>query len=184
MGPVLLDNCMHIATKGVKWTCQEVSSDCVTTNSILGPSVIKGVDGQRVGSMHYRVDCSKYNVHNGTHSEFCTFFAHGAWDWCLPEIMQEPTLHLCLSPPFLFVRGEVLTRKFSNASSDSIFYPPLSRIFFFQSPSSPAFFTSLLTQSSHLSRGLTRLRLPCSRNSAALFSSLSSAILLIRVHPL
>ena len=111
MGPVLLDNCMHIVTKGVKWICQGVSSDFVTTNSILGPSVIKGVDGQRVGSMNYRVDCSKYNVHNGTHSEFCIFFAH-AWDWCLPEIMQEPTLHL--SPPlFLFVGGEVLPATFS-----------------------------------------------------------------------
>ena len=46
---------MHIATKGVKWTCQGVSSDFVTTNySILGPSVIKGVDGQ---PMNYRVEC-------------------------------------------------------------------------------------------------------------------------------
>ena len=33
------------------------------------------------------------------------------------------------------------------------------------------------TQSSHLSLGLPRLLLPCSRNSAALFGSLSSAIL-------
>ena len=43
--------------------------------------------------------------------------------------------------------------------------------------SSPAFFTSLFTQSSHLSLGLSRLLLPCSRNSAALFSNRSSAIL-------
>ena len=50
-------------------------------------------------------------------------------------------------------------------------------IFFFQSSSSPAFLTSLLTQSSHLSLGLPHLLLPCSRNSAALFGSLSSAIL-------
>ena len=59
----------------------------------------------------------------------------------------------------------------------SLFHPTLSPVFFFQSPSSPAFFTSLLTQSSHLSLGLPRLLLPCSHNSAALFGSLSSAIL-------
>ena len=35
----------------------------------------------------------------------------------------------------------------------------------------------IFTQSSHLSLGLPRLLLPCSRNSAALFGSLSSAIL-------
>ena len=58
-----------------------------------------------------------------------------------------------------------------------LFHLPLSLVFFFQSPSSPAFFTSLLTQSSHLSFGLPRLLLPFSRNSAALFGSQSSAIL-------
>ena len=42
-------------------------------------------------------------------------------------------------------------RNFFTASSDSLFHPPLSLVFFFQSPSSPAFLTSLLTQSSHLS---------------------------------
>ena len=40
-----------------------------------------------------------------------------------------------------------------------------------------AFLTSLLTRSFHLSFGLPCLLLPCSRNSAALFGSLSSAIL-------
>ena len=54
---------------------------------------------------------------------------------------------------------------------------PPSSVFFFQSPSSPVFFTSLFTQSSHLIFGLPRLLLPCSRNSAALFGSRSSAIL-------
>ena len=43
---------------------------------------------------------------------------------------------------------------------------PLSLVFFFQPSSSPVFFTSLLTQSSHLSLGLPRL-LPSSHNSAA-----------------
>ena len=50
-------------------------------------------------------------------------------------------------------------------------------VFFCQSSSSPDFLTYVLTQSSHLSLGLARLLLPCSRNSAALFCSLSSAIL-------
>ena len=68
-------------------------------------------------------------------------------------------------------------RNFFTASSDSVFHPPLYLVFFFQSSSSPAFLTSLLTQSSHLSLGLPRLLLPCSRNSAALFGSLSPAIL-------
>ena len=54
---------------------------------------------------------------------------------------------------------------------------PPSSVFFFRSPSSHVFFTSLLTQSSHLSLGLPRLLLPCSRTSAALFGSLLSAIL-------
>ena len=49
--------------------------------------------------------------------------------------------------------------KLFTASSDRLFHPPLSPVFFFQSPSSPAFVTSLLTQSSHLSLGLPRLLL-------------------------
>ena len=64
-----------------------------------------------------------------------------------------------------------------TASSDSHLHPPMSLVFFFQSSSSPAVLTSLLTRSSHLSIGLPRLLLPCSRHSAALFGSLSSAIL-------
>ena len=85
---------------------------------------------------------------------------------------------LSLSSSFLFVRGEVLPATFSPPHL--IFFSTLlclSLVFFFQSSSSPAFITSLLTQSSHLSLSLPRLLLPCSRNSAALFVSLSSAIL-------
>ena len=68
--------------------------------------------------------------------------------------------------------------QFFTVSSGSLFHPPLSRVFFFfQSSSSPAFPTSILTESSHLSIGLPRLILPYSHNSAALFGSLSSAIL-------
>ena len=84
---------------------------------------------------------------------------------------------LSLSSSFPFVRGEVLPATFFTASSDSLFHPPLSLVFFFQSSSSPVFLTSLLTQSSHLSLGLPHLLLPCSHNSAALFGSLSSVIL-------
>ena len=86
---------------------------------------------------------------------------------------------LCWISLFLvsLCQGWGAARNFFTASSDSIFHPPLSLVFFFQSSSSPAFLTSLLTQSSHLSLGLPRLLLPCSRNSAALFGSLSSAIL-------
>ena len=53
----------------------------------------------------------------------------------------------------------------------------MSLVFLFQSSSSPSFLASLLTQSSHLSLGLHRFLLPSSRNSAAFFRSLSSAIL-------
>ena len=82
-----------------------------------------------------------------------------------------------LSSSFSLCQGWGAACNFFTASSDSLFHPPLSLVFFFQSSSSPAFFTSLLTQSSHLSLGLPRLLLPSSRNSAALFGSLSSAIL-------
>ena len=74
-------------------------------------------------------------------------------------------------------QGWGAARNFFTASSDSLFHTPLSLVFFFQSSSSPVFLTSLLTQSSHLSLGLPRLLLPCSHNSAALFGSMSSAIL-------
>ena len=74
-------------------------------------------------------------------------------------------------------QGRGAARNFFTASSDSLFHPPLYLVFFFQSSSSPAFLASLLTQSSHLSLGLPRLLLSCSHNSAALFGSLSSAIL-------
>ena len=82
-----------------------------------------------------------------------------------------------LSLPLFPLSGVRCCPQFSTASSDSLFHPPLSLVFFFQSSCSPAFLTSLLTQSSHLSIGLPRLLLPSSRNYAALFGSLSSAIL-------
>ena len=75
----------------------------------------------------------------------------------------------------LCLRGEVLPATCSPPHL-IVFSTLLSLVFFFQSSSSPAFLISLLTQSSHLSLGLPRLLLPCSRNSAAL-GSLSSAIL-------
>ena len=84
---------------------------------------------------------------------------------------------LSLSSSFSLCQGWGAACNFFTPSSASLFHPPLSPVFFFQSPSSPAFFTSLFTQSSHLSIGFPRLLLPCSRNSAALFGSLSSAIL-------
>ena len=82
-----------------------------------------------------------------------------------------------LSSSFSLCQGWGAARNFFTASPDSLFHPHLSLVFFSQSPSSPAFLTSLLTQSSHLSIGLPRLLLPSSRNYAALFGSLSSAIL-------
>ena len=59
-------------------------------------------------------------------------------------------------PHFPFVRGEVPPATSSPPHLIVFswkFHPPLSLVFFFQTPSSPAFFTSLLTQSSHLSLG-------------------------------
>ena len=90
------------------------------------------------------------------------------------DLLQHPQLSLFL---FSLCQGWGAACNFFTASSASLFHPPPSPVFFFQSPSSPAFFTSLFTQSSHLSLGLPRLLLPCSRNYAALFGSLSSAIL-------
>ena len=80
---------------------------------------------------------------------------------------------------FLFspLSGVTCCRKLFAASSGSLFDPPLSPVFFFQSFSSPAFTTFLLRQSSRLSLDLHRLLLPCSRNSATLFVGLSSDIL-------
>ena len=83
----------------------------------------------------------------------------------------------CLSLPLFPLSGVRCCPQLFTASSANIYHPPLYIVFFFQSSSSPAFLASLLTQSSHLSLGLPRLLLPCSRNSAALFGSLSSAIL-------
>ena len=89
------------------------------------------------------------------------------------------TRSVSLSSSFSLYQGCGAACIFFTASSAILLHPPLSPVFFFQSSSSPAFFTSILVlrQSSHLSLGLPRLLLPCSRNSAALFGSLSSAIL-------
>ena len=73
-----------------------------------------------------------------------------------------------LSSSFSLCQGLGAARNFFNASYDTLFHPPLSLVFFFQSSHSPAF---------HLFLGLPRLLLPCSHNSAARFGSLSSAIL-------
>ena len=85
--------------------------------------------------------------------------------------------HTLSLPLFPLCQGWCAARNFFTASSDSLFHPPLPLVFFFQSSSSPVFLTSLFTQSSHLSLGHPRLLLPSSRNSAALFGSLSPAIL-------
>ena len=85
--------------------------------------------------------------------------------------------NILLSLYFSLCRGRGTARNFFTASSDSLFHPSLSLVFFFQSSSSPAFLTSLLTQSSHISLGLPRLLLPSSCTSAVLFGSLSSTIL-------
>ena len=82
-----------------------------------------------------------------------------------------------LSSSFSLCQEWGAVRNVFTASSDRLFHPYLSLVFFFQSSSSSAFLTSLFIQSSHLSIGLPRLLLPCSRNSAALFGSLSSTII-------
>ena len=93
------------------------------------------------------------------------------------RIWTKKNVALFLSSSFSLCQGWGAVHNFFTASSDSLFNPPLYLVFFLQSSSSLAFLTSLLTQSSHLSLGLPRLLLPCSRNSAALFGSLSSHIL-------
>ena len=81
-----------------------------------------------------------------------------------------------LSSSFPLYHGWGAACNIFTAPSAILLHPPLSPVFFFQSPSSPVFFASLFTQSSHLSLGLPRL-LALVRNYAALFGSLSSAIL-------
>ena len=93
-------------------------------------------------------------------------YSHRCWDVCLPL------------PLFLLIRGEVLPATFSPPHL--LVFPTLLCLLTSSScmsPFSPVFFISLFTQSSHLSLGLPRLLLPCSRYSAALFGSLSAAIL-------
>ena len=123
------------------------------------------------GSWHTVSLSFSYSIYQGWHTVSLSHFLL----FPLSGVAHGQSLSLPLLPS---VRGEVLPScNFVTASSASLFHPPLSPVFFFQSPSSPVFFTSILTQSSHLSIGLPRLLLPCSRNSAALFCSLSSAIL-------
>ena len=92
--------------------------------------------------------------------------------------IQSSPLVIGLSLPLFFLyQGCGAACNFFSDSSAGIFHTPLYHVFFFQSPSSHVFFTSLLTQSSHHSIGLPRLLLHFSRNSAALFGSLSSDII-------
>ena len=51
--------------------------------------------------------------------------------------------YISLSSSCSLCRGWGAARNFFTASSDSLFHPPLSLVFFFQSSSSPAFLTSL-----------------------------------------
>ena len=71
-------------------------------------------------------------------------------------------------PLFPFVRGDRgAARNFFTVSSDIPFHPPLLYIvFFFHLFSSPVFFTSLLTQSSHISPGLPRLAFKLSKEGS------------------
>ena len=87
------------------------------------------------------------------------------------------TIAYSLSSSFSLCQGRGAARNFFTASSDSLFHPPLSLVFIFQSSSSHAFLASLLPQSLHHSLDLHRLLLPTSCNSASLFGSMSSAIL-------
>ena len=87
---------------------------------------------------------------------------------------MEPKIRCSLSSSFSLCQGRGAAHNFFTVSSDRLFHHPLSLVFFLPSSSSPAFLTSLLTQSSHLSLDLPRLLLPCSLNFAVLFGSLSS----------
>ena len=81
-----------------------------------------------------------------------------------------PELSLSL-PLFSLCQGWSSARNFFTAWSDRLFHPTLYLVFFFQSSSCRAFFTSLLPQSAHLSLDLPRLLLPPWRYSAAHFGS-------------
>ena len=76
-------------------------------------------------------------------------------------------MELCvyLSSSFSLCQGWGAARNFFTASSDSIFHPPLSLVFFFQSSSSPAFRTSsppISALSSLVSSCPVRVTLPLS----------------------
>ena len=95
------------------------------------------------------------------------------------SVLPATLISLSLSLPlFPFIRGEVLPATFSPPHL--LFFSTLLCLLPSSSSLPPLLSSShlsLITQSSHLSIGLPRLLLPCSRNSAALFDSLSSAIL-------
>ena len=90
-------------------------------------------------------------------------------------------LFISLSSSFPFVRDEVMPA--TSSPPHLIVFSTLVCLLPSSSSLPPLLPSShLLTQSSHLSLGLPRLLLPCSRNSAALFGSLSSAILCIYIY--
>ena len=135
------------------------------------------------GSLKFISRCCRWQqvtvgAHNRWRARFRPVSPTSLWDAAAKQIVEmEPKKTLPSLFIFSLCQGWGVARNFFTASSDSLFYPPLSLVFFLQSSSSPAFLTSLLTQSSHLTLGLPRLLLPCSRNSAVLFGSMSSAIL-------
>ena len=51
-------------------------------------------------------------------------------------------IRVSLSSSYSLCQGRGTAHNFVTASTDSLFHPPLSLVFFFQSSSSPAFFTS------------------------------------------
>ena len=110
-------------------------------------------------SLHHTApSCSQTTDRDGL--ELCYIIVPNFWGVFLP-INQSSVHSVWLSlPRFSLCQGWGAARNLFTASSDSLFHPPLSIVFFFQSSSSPAFLTSLLTQSSHLSLGLPRLLLP------------------------
>ena len=75
---------------------------------------------------------------------------------CRKELVNINEIHVCasftkitlstayFSSSFSICQGRCAARNVFTASSDSLFHPPLSLVFFFQSSSSPAFLTSLL----------------------------------------
>ena len=100
------------------------------------------------------------------------------WKHILPVVTTFSTsirLLSSLSSSFSLCQGWVAACNFFTASSDSLFHPLLSPVFFFQSPSSPAFFTSPLILLFHKA-----LRPPSLFLSLSVHLSLSLSVVL---HP-